>query len=530
MKKSTAEKLSIAIVTIALIGIIALYFITQFYPHFFARVVALAIALVFFIFSLAALAVPVWITYTIYVPSSTDDLSRGSLMESGSHFLGGLALVLFFGLMIASGGPGVIPGFRQVTRPMICPVGFEESRSQLVIRQYDYPGMLLGVGNTATCSGELGDHEVSSGIRVLGGFLAYLIYCGLYFAVVFIVRKQKLFAQRPYAAQGIILALFIALLSVTLLNPPVRAAIARPINDLFYRGHAVSLVEAVKRHKIDMIRDLLARGGDIYAKNNKNETAFETAQRTKSKEAMALFVDRVAGGSAEMKALLDRGIVYSTESFKEQVHAGNAENVRLFLDAGMAVDTDLSYKTALLIAVEEGHHDLARFLLGRKADVNKPTDFWMLTPLIEAAKASSRNGVCRDDIVRLLLESGADVKAKTKTDETALTEGAEAGCLSVVQALVEHNADINAQNEKGYSALLYAVQRTKYNWKHYSTRSVEVLDRESYDLVKYLLEHGADPNVKIDKWGGYPTTPLSLARQRRAKEVVELLKQYNARD
>lgn len=514
-KQSRAEKLAIAILVIAVIGGIAFFLIVRFYPIVFARVIVLILS---FVFTLAALAVPVWITYTIYKPSPRDP-SMGRLMEGSAHFLGGLALVLFFGLMITAMGPMVMPGFLHVTKPMICPVGFEEIKSHITMRQYDYPQVLIGIGTTGTCTGELGDHEVSDGIKYLGGILAYLIYCGLYFAVVFVVRKQRLFALRPYAAQGIILAIFISLLSVTLLNPPVRAAIARPINSLLYRGHAVSLVEAVKRHKVEMIRDLLARGGDINAKTGSNETALETAQRYQDKEAIALFASRITGGSAAKQSLLDKGIVYSDKDFLEQVEAGNIENVRLFLEAGMDIDAlvDPSRGTALSVAAVKGRRELVRYLLDRKADVNKPSKVgW--TPLISAAFDSNRDYICRDDLLRLLLANGAEVNRTMRDGDTALTCAAQVRCLDAVKILLEHKADINARTKFGYSALLYAVEH------------VGDEHEKAIELVKYLLEHGADPNVNIYTGGNAGKTPLRFAKMRDAKKVVKLLEQYHARE
>ena len=85
--------------------------------------------------------------------------------------------------------------------------------------------------------------------------------------------------------------------------------------------------------------------------------------------------------------------------------------------------------------------------------------------------------------------------------------------LEVLQALLAHGADINAQNEDGQTALTHVAQI--YDWQGVKT--------------KWLLEHGADVNIR-DKKG---KTALGYATADNAgwhsKGRVEILKQYGAK-
>jgi ankyrin repeat protein len=70
--------------------------------------------------------------------------------------------------------------------------------------------------------------------------------------------------------------------------------------------------------------------------------------------------------------------------------------------------------------------------------------------------------------------------------------------------LIEKGANINAVDEEylGYTGLMYAIENK---------------DKE---LVKYLLENGADVNYQEEYWG---YTPLMLACREGITEIVKIL-------
>jgi ankyrin repeat protein len=121
--------------------------------------------------------------------------------------------------------------------------------------------------------------------------------------------------------------------------------------------------------------------------------------------------------------------------------------------------------------------------LGSGWDVNAQGEKYGRTALHLAAM----NGHL--EIVKLLLEHGADVNAKTKEGYgyTALHSAASNGHLEIVKLLLEHGADVNAKTKYGgYTAL------------HSATMNGHL------EIVKLLLEHGADVNAKTKKkvvWG-----------------------------
>jgi len=178
---------------------------------------------------------------------------------------------------------------------------------------------------------------------------------------------------------------------------------------------------------------------------------------------------------------------------------GPLEMVRWFLDHGVdPLKVKTSEPTLLFNA---GNPEIARLLIERGVDVHTRNENGE-TALHDIARYG-RNAA---ETMRVLLKSGADPNARDKFGATPLMNARDGACVDV---LVEYGADLTATNEDGYSVLTYSSHMANASRLESLLRHGLQLDAKTgpyllahaasarqIDVVKFLLEHGVDPNVK----------------------------------
>jgi ankyrin repeat protein len=103
-------------------------------------------------------------------------------------------------------------------------------------------------------------------------------------------------------------------------------------------------------------------------------------------------------------------------------------------------------------------------------------------------------------LIRLLLDSGADVNAKSKDGMPVVGLAIESRSLDLVKLIVSSGADINATDGRGHSVLFLGMSNHP-------------------EITNYLIRSGADVTVK----GGWGTTPLHKAVEYDHTETIKLL-------
>jgi ankyrin repeat protein len=117
-------------------------------------------------------------------------------------------------------------------------------------------------------------------------------------------------------------------------------------------------------------------------------------------------------------------------------------------------DNDQYGSTPLTYAAIYGHVEVVRMLLEEGANIAR-TDASTYTALHQAVW----NGHL--DVCRLLLDWGAEVDALNKAGNTPLIWAAWAGHLSIAKLLVERGADVSLKNVDGDTASDFARREAK---------------------------------------------------------------------
>ena len=183
-------------------------------------------------------------------------------------------------------------------------------------------------------------------------------------------------------------------------------------------------------------------------------------------------------------------------SIQSAARKGDLEEVRSQLASGTNVNSKTFRMglTALHGAAGNGHIEIVKLLLEKGADPNI-TQENSCPPLAYAAHGGHA------DIMEILIAHGADPQQRT-----VMELAARGGHIEAVEVLLEHGTDINVKGTDGYTALNTAVGH----------RHVE--------LVKFLLSRGADVNATAS----YGRTPLFTAYRARNVKIRRILLQHGA--
>lgn len=169
--------------------------------------------------------------------------------------------------------------------------------------------------------------------------------------------------------------------------------------------------------------------------------------------------------------------------------------LRLLLESGADPNIALLNGRTPLMAAAGGDAEGVRLLLEKGARMDAVSSSGS-TALFDAAM--NRNL----PVFNLLIAGGADINKRTKLKQSVLDVAAMYGSEEMVRTLLDRGAEVNEQDSRGYSPLMYAA---------YS-------EAVPAGVVRMLLAKRAELNVT-----GEGESPRSLAAKRGDSEVARLL-------
>jgi ankyrin repeat protein len=306
------------------------------------------------------------------------------------------------------------------------------------------------------------------------------------------------------------------------------------------RGGETALMIAARTGRVGPVKALLAKGANVNAKERKGQTALMWA----AAEGHAPVVELLLEAGADRTATLPSGFT----AFLFAVREGRLDAARRLLAAGADVNGHLrpargsgKATSPLLLALENGHFELASALLGAGANPNdRPAGYAALHAIAWVRKPIRGDGdpppigsgsLSSLQIVRQLVEHGADLNVRleggesgrgrfTTTGSTPFLLAARAGDPPLMRVLVELGADPKLANADDSTPLLAAAGVGALG----DGDEAAATEEETLEAVSLLLALGADVNA-VDKNG--ETAMHGAAYQSRAK-LVTLLDEHGA--
>ena len=251
----------------------------------------------------------------------------------------------------------------------------------------------------------------------------------------------------------------------------VRATLDLGANpDFALADGTTALFWAVSRNDEQMVDLLLRARATVNATNDYGATPLYVA----AENADAVIVAKLL----EAKANPNVGLASGETPLMQAARRGKVEVVRTILARGANPNAKESNggQTALMWAISERHSAVADELVKRGADIHARSNGGS-TALMFAAQQGDA------DSARILLAAGARANDRIERNgQTPLIIASAMGHEGVAAQLLEAGADPDAVDRIGFTSLHHAVR-----------------DKEAVDIVKALLKHDADPNVRLNQ-------------------------------
>ena len=158
------------------------------------------------------------------------------------------------------------------------------------------------------------------------------------------------------------------------------------------------------------------------------------------------------GGNARSE-LEKKGYTFSESSFIDCAEKGDIEAAKMFISEGININAcDNEGQSALMRASLFGHNEMVRLLLDKGADIKIRNKETQSTALMEAVAGNHA------DVIRLLAQNGADVNERDVLNRTPLHVACMWGFIEVADTLIELGSNTDALDMTDQTPLMVAEQ------------------------------------------------------------------------
>lgn len=248
--------------------------------------------------------------------------------------------------------------------------------------------------------------------------------------------------------------------------------------------------------KSDIYGNILMAASGSKFNNNKNISAVDLklleSLSQNSAKIMQMIIDKVD------KKLINDSLEGKTPLI---IAVGNSyiDTAKILIENGANINAvDIEGWSALSYAVNNGDIEIAKLLLTNKAKIKGELLLAIKSPIVES----------RINIMKLLIENGANINYTDEDGFNPLNIAIESGDMELTKFLITNGANVNSLMQDGVSLIGYAIAQN------------------NMDLLQILIENGA--NVNYTNGDSWANTPLQTASRLGLDNVVRILLTRNA--
>ena len=242
------------------------------------------------------------------------------------------------------------------------------------------------------------------------------------------------------------------------------------------------LVDAARNKDQQTVRALLKQRAEVNAKGHDGSTALLWAAHWSDLDTADLLIR----AGADVNTANDLRMTPLSRACTN----ASAPLVDRLLKAGANPNTAIATgETPIMTCAGTGSVEAVQMLIARGADVNANEPSQHQTALMWAAAER------HPEVVKLLIEHGAELQARTRKGFTALHFAAREGDLESARLLLAAGVDINILSQATAGVGRGGGPSYEASVSNGSTPLLVATVRAQIPMALFLLERGADPNV-----------------------------------